>query len=122
MTRKKSPLPWRSVRNYSSCGSGDRSWSSPIFALCGDAAADVSLRLVFFEDLFDLKIQGSVVKGQALLNILMYRALADSEFLCGFAHGGAFFDDVGGQFTGALFNVSFQDPTRSLSRYTGVYA
>ena len=52
----------------------------------------------------------------------MYCALADTEFLCRFAHGGAVFDDVGGQLAGALLDVTFQDPTRSLSRYTGVYA
>ena len=95
---------------------------SPIFTLGGNATADVPLRLVFFQDLLDLKIQCPVVKGQTFLDILMYRGLTDTEFLCRVSHGGAVFDNVGGQFTGALLDISFQDPTRSLSRYTGVYA
>ena len=43
-------------------------------------------------------------------------------FLSRFAHGGAVLYDVRGQLAGALHDVTFQDPTRSLSRYTGVYA
>ena len=91
--------------------------SAAVFALCGDPAADVPLRLVFFKDFFDLKIQRSVVKRQSLLNILMYRALTDTELLGGFPHGGAVFDDVCSQLAGALLDVTFQDKTRSLSRY-----
>ena len=93
-----------------------------IFTLRGDTAADMPLCFVFFENFLDLKIQRSVVKRQTLLNILMYCRLRNSEFFCRFAHGGAVFYDVGSQLAGALLNVSFQDPTRSLSRYTGVYA
>ena len=47
----------------------------------------------------------------------MYSALADAEFLCGLPHRGPVLDDVGGQLTGALLDVSLQDPTHSLSRY-----
>ena len=48
---------------------------TPIFSLCGDTPTDMPLRLVFLQNLLDLKIQRSVVKRQALLNILMYRGL-----------------------------------------------
>ena len=75
------------------------------------------LRFVFLKDLRNLEIQCSVIKGQPLPDILMYRGLTDPELLGRFAHGGAVFDNVCGQFTGALLNISFQDPTRSLSRY-----
>ena len=52
----------------------------------------------------------------------MYCTLTDTELFGGLAHSGAVFDDVCGQLAGALLDVTFQDPTRSLSRYTGVYA
>ena len=93
-----------------------------VFPAGGDAAADMPLCLVFLQNLFHLKMQRPVIKGQTLLNILMYGGFGNAEFLGRVAHGGAVFDDVGGQLTGALLDVTFQDPTRSLSRYTGVYA
>ena len=47
----------------------------------------------------------------------MYRTLADCEAARGLAHGGAVFDNIGGQLTGPLLDISLQDPTLSLSRY-----
>ena len=96
--------------------------SAAVFALRGDSAANVPLRLVFLKDLLNLKIQRSVVKGQTLPDILMYRGFGHAELFCGLAHGGSVFYDIGRKLAGALLDITFQDPTRSLSRYTGVYA
>lgn len=50
-------------------------------------------------------------------HIYMYRTLTDCEAARGLAHGGAVFDNIGGQLTGPLLDISLQDPTLSLSRY-----
>ena len=44
----------------------------PIFPLRCDPASNMPLCLVFIKDFLDLEIQRPVVKGQTLLNILMY--------------------------------------------------
>ena len=52
----------------------------------------------------------------------MYRGFGHAELFRRLAHGGAVFYNVGSKFAGAFLDITFQDPTRSLSRYTGVYA
>ena len=47
----------------------------------------------------------------------MYRRLGHAEDFGGGADGGAVLNDVTGQSTGPLLDISLQDPTRSLSRY-----
>ena len=90
---------------------------SLVFFAGGDAAADVPFCFVFLQNFFDMQIQASVVEGESLLDVLMNGTFADAKFLCRVPNGGAVLNDVSGQFTGALFDISFQGPTRSLSRY-----
>ena len=78
-----------------------------VFFPRGKAAADVPLCLVFLQDLSSLQVEGAVEVGQPLGDIFMYRGFADAEFTGGSAHGGAVFDDVGGQIAGPLFHVPF---------------
>ena len=47
----------------------------------------------------------------------MYSTFTDTKFLSGVTYGGTVLDDIGGQFAGPLLDITFQDPTRSLSRY-----
>ena len=44
-------------------------------------------------------------------HVCMYSALADAEFFCGRTDGGTVFNNIGGELTGALLNVSFQTAT-----------
>ncbi len=41
----------------------------------------------------------------------MYSALADPESPGSLPHSGPILDDIGGQLTGPLFDISLQDPT-----------
>lgn len=47
----------------------------------------------------------------------MYRGFGHAELFCGFTHSRAIFYDVRGKFASAFLDISFQDITRSLSRY-----
>ena len=47
----------------------------------------------------------------------MYGAFTDPEPFGGLPHGGAVFDDVGGQLTGPFLNVPFQSPTLPIPIY-----
>ena len=47
----------------------------------------------------------------------VYRGFGHAKFFRSLAHSCAVFDHVDRKLTGALLDITFQDPTRSLSRY-----
>ena len=74
----------------------------------GDAAADVAFGLVFIQHRLDLEVEGTVEPGQSFAEVFMYRRLGHAEDFGGGADGGAVLNDVTGQSTGPLLDISLQ--------------
>ena len=79
-----------------------------IFHPCGDPAADVPLGLVLSQNGLHLAVQRGIAAFQTLGQVFMYGAFADAELFGGVAHGGAVFDDIDRQITGAFLDVGSQ--------------
>ena len=88
----------------------------------GNAAPDVTFRLIFFQYLLDLQIERTVEAGQAFLQILVYGGLADTEFPGGAPDGRLVLYDVKRQLTGALLNMFPQDNTLHSALLQHLYA
>ena len=73
-----------------------------VFTACGEAAADMPLRLVEIQQHTHLAVKPEVHTRQPLGEILVYCGFADAEFFGGSAHGAPVFDDIHGQVTGPL--------------------
>ena len=67
------------------------------------------LGLVYIQHLFDLEIQRTVEQGQPFGDVLMYRRLADAEFLRGGPDCGPVFYNVKSQALRPLLHVSLQN-------------
>ena len=72
------------------------------------ASAEVALGFVFIEDAFYLKVQRTVLLFQLFGYVLMYRGFADAELPGRTPDCCLILNDVQGQLTGPLLNVSFQ--------------
>ena len=88
-----------------------RKSSAAILFTGGNAAPDVPLRLVHFQNLLDLEVQRPVEQRQPFGDVLMYGGFADAELLCGGPNGGPVLYNVQGQAFGPLLHVTLQNTT-----------
>lgn len=78
-----------------------------IFFFGRHAATDMALGFVHVQDFSRLCGKCRVDLDNALCYILMYRALADSEFLCCLAHSGVVLDNIICDIYNPLLNIAF---------------
>lgn len=79
-----------------------------IFYPCCYPAPNMPLRLVILHYLLDLEVKWAVAALQTFGQVFVYGTLTYAEFFCGGADGGAVFDDVHRQITGAFLDVGSQ--------------
>ena len=82
--------------------------TAPVFFSGGNAAANVSLRLIDIQHFFGLKGKTAVEQGQALRNVFVNCRFTDAKLLCSGADGGPVLYDVKSQTLGPVLHIPFQ--------------